>query len=38
MEILCGASWRKRKDNIKMGLKVGVDRVVYIRLAQRNIQ
>jgi len=32
------ASWRKCKDNIKMGVKVGVEIVVYVYLAQRNIQ
>jgi hypothetical protein len=38
LEVVPLASWHKCKDNIKMGIKVGVDIVVYVYLAQRNIQ
>jgi len=38
LEIVPLASWRKYKDNIEMGIKDVVDSVVYIYLAQRNIQ
>ena len=37
-EIVTLASWRKCTDNIKVGIKVGLDSAVYIYLAKRNIQ